>query len=104
MRAPLKKIRLAAVMALTVAGVALVTAGSAQTQHWHGQGGGGFGAGFVGGLAAGAVMGGARTTEAATMVAGTPMAAAVISSGKLLSIALATVSYDACESAIKLRS
>ena len=58
MRASLKKIGLAAVMALTVAGTALVTAGSAQAQHWHGNGGGGFGPGFVGGLAAGAVMGG----------------------------------------------
>jgi uncharacterized membrane protein len=56
MRASLKKIGLAAVMALTVAGAALVTAGSAQAQHRHG--GGGFGPGFVGGLAAGAVIGG----------------------------------------------
>ena len=56
MRASLKQIGLAAVMALTVAGVALVTAGSAQAQHRHG--GGGFGPGFVGGLAAGAVIGG----------------------------------------------
>jgi uncharacterized membrane protein len=56
MRASLKKIGLAAVMALTVAGTALVTAGSAQAQHRHG--GGGFGPGFVGGLAAGAVIGG----------------------------------------------
>ena len=56
MRASLKKIGLAAVMALTVAGTALVTAGSAQAQYRHG--GGGFGPGFVGGLAAGAVMGG----------------------------------------------
>jgi hypothetical protein len=54
----LKKIGLATVMALTVAGTALVTAGSAQAQHWHGYGGGGFGLGFVGGLAAGAVIGG----------------------------------------------
>jgi protein-L-isoaspartate O-methyltransferase len=52
-----------------------------------------------------------RTTEAPTMVARTlmvvartPMAVAVISSGKLLSTALATASYDACESAIELRS
>src|SRR5450756_1108780 len=58
MRASLKKIGLAAVMALTVAGTALVTAGSAQAQHGHGYGGGGFGPGFVGGLAAGAVIGG----------------------------------------------
>jgi hypothetical protein len=58
MGASLKKIGLAAVMALTVAGTAVVTAGSAQAQHWHGHGGGGFGAGFVGGLAAGAVIGG----------------------------------------------
>jgi hypothetical protein len=57
MRASLKQIGLAAVMALTVAGATLVTAGSAQAQHWHGHGGGGFGAGFVGGLAAGAVIG-----------------------------------------------
>jgi hypothetical protein len=57
MRASLKKIGLAAVMALTVAGTALVTAGSAQAQHGHGYGGGGFGPGFVGGLAAGAVIG-----------------------------------------------
>ena len=56
MRASLKKIGLAAVMALTVAGAAVVTAGSAQAQHGHG--GGGFGPGFVGGLAAGAVIGG----------------------------------------------
>ena len=56
MRASLKKIGLAAVMALTVAGTALVTAGSAQAQYRHG--GGGFGPGFVGGLAAGAVIGG----------------------------------------------
>src|ERR1035437_5114200 len=49
MRVSLKKIGLAAVMALTVAGTALVTAGSAQAQHGHG---------FVGGLAAGAVIGG----------------------------------------------
>ena len=56
MRASLKKIGLAAVTALTVAGAALVTAGSAQAQHRHG--GGGFGPGFVGGLAAGAVIGG----------------------------------------------
>ena len=40
MRASLKKIGLAAVMALTVAGTALVTAGSAQAQHGHGYGGG----------------------------------------------------------------
>ena len=52
----MKKIGLAAVMALTVAGTALVTAGSAQAQYRHG--GGGFGPGFVGGLAAGAVIGG----------------------------------------------
>jgi hypothetical protein len=60
MRASLKKIGLAAVMALTVAGTALITAGSAQAQHGHGHGygGGGFGPGFVGGLAAGAVIGG----------------------------------------------
>jgi uncharacterized membrane protein len=58
MRASLKKIGLAAVMALTVAGAAVVTAGSAQAQHWHRHGGGGFGAGFVGGLAASAVIGG----------------------------------------------
>ncbi len=58
MRAPLKKIGLAAVMALTVAGTALVTAGAARAQHWHGHGGGGFGPGFVGGLAAGAIIGG----------------------------------------------
>jgi hypothetical protein len=58
MRASLKKIGLATVMALTVAGTALVTAGSVQAQHWHGYGGGGFGLGFVGGLAAGAVIGG----------------------------------------------
>src|ERR1019366_6470441 len=58
MRASLKQIGLAAVMALTVAGAALVTAGSAQAQHWHRHGGGGFGPGFVGGLAAGAVIGG----------------------------------------------
>src|SRR5450759_1508293 len=58
MRASLKKIGLAAVMALTVAGTALVTAGSAQAQHGHGYGGGGFGPGFVGGLAAGAGIGG----------------------------------------------
>ena len=58
MRASLKKIGLAAVMALTVAGTALVTAGSAQAQHGHGYGGGGFGPGFVGGFAAGAVIGG----------------------------------------------
>jgi hypothetical protein len=57
MRTYLKKIGLAAVMALTVAGVAFGTAGSAQAQHWHGGGGGGFGPGFVGGLAAGAVIG-----------------------------------------------
>ena len=56
MRASLKQIGLAAVMALTVAGAALVTAGPAQAQHRHG--GGGFGPGFVGGLAAGAVIGG----------------------------------------------
>jgi hypothetical protein len=47
MRASLKKIGLAAVMALTVAGTALVTAGSAQAQYRHG--GGGFGPGFGGG-------------------------------------------------------
>ena len=35
MRASLKKIGLAAVMALTVAGTALVTAGSAQAQYRH---------------------------------------------------------------------
>ena len=58
MHASLKQISLAAVMALTVAGAALVTAGPAQAQHWHGHGGGGFGPGFVGGLAAGAVIGG----------------------------------------------
>ena len=58
MRATLKKIGLAAVMALTVAGTALVTAGAARAQHWHGHGGGGFGPGFVGGLAAGAIIGG----------------------------------------------
>src|ERR1035437_10909633 len=58
MRASLKKIGLAAVMALTVAGTALVTAGSAQAQHGHGYGGGGCGPRFVGGLAAGAVIGG----------------------------------------------
>jgi hypothetical protein len=58
MRVSLKKIGLAAVMALTVAGTALVTAGSVQAQHGHGYGGGGFGPGFVGGLAAGAVIGG----------------------------------------------
>src|SRR5665811_2186352 len=58
MRASLKKIGLAAVMALTVAGTALVTAGSAQAQHGHGYGGGGFGPGFVGGLGAGAGIGG----------------------------------------------
>ena len=58
MRASLKQIGLAAVMALTVAGAALITGGSAQAQHWHGHGGGGFGPGFVGGLAAGAVIGG----------------------------------------------
>jgi hypothetical protein len=58
MRASLKKIGLAAVMALTVAGAALVTAGSAQAQHWHGHGGGGFGPGFVGGVTAGALLGG----------------------------------------------
>jgi hypothetical protein len=58
MRRYLKKIGLAAVMALTVAGVAIGTAGSAQAQHGHGGGGGGgFGPGFVGGLAAGAVIG-----------------------------------------------
>jgi hypothetical protein len=56
MRVSLKKIGLAAVMALTVAGTALVTAGSAQAQYRHG--GGGFAPGFVGGLAAGAVIGG----------------------------------------------
>src|SRR5450631_4499571 len=56
MRASLKQIGLAAVMALTVAGVEMVTAGSAQGQHR--QGGGGFGPRFVGGLAAGAVIGG----------------------------------------------
>src|ERR1022692_2345801 len=49
MRASLKKIGLTAVMALTVAGTALITAGSAQAQHGHGYGGGGFGPGFVGG-------------------------------------------------------
>ena len=54
MRASLKQISLAAVMALTVAGTALVTAGAASAQHWHGHGGGGFGPGF----AAGAMMGG----------------------------------------------
>ena len=58
MRAYLKQIGLAAVMALTVGGAALVTAGSAQAQHWHRHDGGGFGPGFVGGLAAGAVIGG----------------------------------------------
>ena len=58
MRASLKKIGLATVMALTVAGTALVTAGAARAQHWHGHGGGGFGPGFVGGLAAGAIIGG----------------------------------------------
>jgi hypothetical protein len=58
MRAPLKTIGLAAVMALTVAGTALVTAGAAQAQYRHGYGGGGFGPGFVGGLAAGAIIGG----------------------------------------------
>jgi hypothetical protein len=58
MRVSLKKIGLAAVMALTVAGTALVTPGSAQAQHGHAYGGGGFGPGFVGGLAAGAVIGG----------------------------------------------
>ena len=47
MRVSLKKIGLAAVMALTVAGTALVTAGSAQAQYRHG--GGGFGPGFGGG-------------------------------------------------------
>ena len=56
MRASLKQISLAAVMALTIAGAALVAGGSAQAQHRHG--GGGFGPGFVGGLAAGAVIGG----------------------------------------------
>ena len=40
MRGSLKKIGLAAVMALTFAGTALVTAGSAQAQHGHGYGGG----------------------------------------------------------------
>ena len=39
----------------------------------------------------------------ATMVAHTPMAAAVISSGKLLSTARAIASYDACESAIEVK-
>ena len=34
MHASLKQIGLAAVMALTIAGAALVTAGSAQAQHW----------------------------------------------------------------------
>src|ERR1035437_6909997 len=47
MRVSLKKIGLAAVMALTVAGTALVTAGSAQAQYRHG--GGGFAPGFGGG-------------------------------------------------------
>src|SRR5665811_1183599 len=39
----------------------------------------------------------------ATMVAHTPMAAAVISSGKLLSTARAIALYDACESAIEVK-
>lgn len=38
------------------------------------------------------------------VVARTPMAAAVISNGTLLSTALDTGSYDACEFAIELQS
>jgi hypothetical protein len=40
---------------------------------------------------------------ATMVVAPTPMAAAVISSGKLLSTARAIASYDACESAIEVK-
>jgi hypothetical protein len=48
-----RRIGVAAVAALAIVGFA----GSANAQHHHG-GGGGFGPGFVGGLAAGAVIGG----------------------------------------------
>jgi hypothetical protein len=53
MRTPWKRMGVAAVAALAILGFA----SSANAQHHHG-GGGGFGPGFVGGLAAGAVIGG----------------------------------------------
>ena len=105
MRATLKKIGLAAVMALTVAGTALVTAGAARAQHWHGHGGGGFGPGFVGGLAAGAIIGGGPYYGGGYY--GGPYAyggRTATFNGEFLSTALATGSYDACEFAIELQS
>lgn len=54
MQTPWKRLGVAAVTAVAIVGFA----GSANAQHHHG-GGGGFGPGFVGGLAAGAIIGGA---------------------------------------------
>lgn len=55
MQVSCRKIGIAAVTALALIGAAVGTAGTASARggHWHG--GGGFGPGFVGGLALGAV-------------------------------------------------